>query len=171
MGTGLIFDLDLTLIDSKIAEPHRNARQWAKVYETIPSFTPYGGINEVLEYIESQKIPYCIVTSSPSSYCVKVCNHWKINTAFSVCYHDTQRRKPHPDPINLALQKLGVNADRVLSFGDRDIDIIASNAAGVKSVACLWGAEDAETLIRSNPAYTLDKPQQIIELVDFFSKQ
>jgi HAD superfamily hydrolase (TIGR01549 family) len=168
MGIGLIFDLDLTLIDSKIAEEHRLSRQWNKVYDIIPSFTTYEGIAEVLEDMAAKNIPYCIVTSSPGSYCLKVCQYWNINSSLTVCYHDTSKRKPHPDPILLAIEKLGISPARILSFGDRDIDIIASNAAGVKSVACLWGSEDPELLLKAQPNYTIEKPAQILELLNKF---
>jgi phosphoglycolate phosphatase-like HAD superfamily hydrolase len=57
------------------------------------------------------------------------------------------------------------NPGNALSFGDRDIDIIASAAAGVKSVACLWGSEDPESLKKANPNYIIHHPDEIIPLI------
>lgn len=169
MSIGLIFDLDLTLIDSKVAEPYRKQRQWQRVYEVIPSFSPYNGIAEVLDFVARENISYCIVTSSPNAYCVKVCQQWGINSELCVCYHDTARRKPYPDPIHLALQKLKLPASNVLSFGDRDIDITASNAAGVSSVACLWGAGNHESLLAAHPVHTIQQPNEMIDLITQFN--
>jgi phosphoglycolate phosphatase-like HAD superfamily hydrolase len=168
MDIALIFDLDLTLINSKIAEKHRNSRNWNLVYETIPSFTPYEGMDDVLEFISKNEIPVAIVTSSPSSYCKKVCTHWNLRVAEFVCYHDTTRKKPHPEPILKAVQRLGMPAERILSFGDRAIDIEASNSARTKSVACLWGTEENELLISAKPAFILETPNQIIGLIKEF---
>ena len=39
--TGLIFDLDMTLVDSSIAETARKNRRWGDVYNLIPQFTLY----------------------------------------------------------------------------------------------------------------------------------
>ena len=161
----LIFDLDLTLINSSIAEPYRKKRDWQNVYTQIPSFTEYEGISEVLHYLEEFKIPYAIVTSSPAPYCKKVCGHWKFSQTHLVTFYDTARRKPYPDPIQMALTKLKAQPNDALSFGDRDIDILASNAAGVPSVACLWGSEDREALLKAKPTYIISHPGEIIKLV------
>ena len=162
----LIFDLDLTLINSSVAEPNRQKRLWQTVYGQIPTFTEYEGIKDVLAHLKENKIPYAIVTSSPAPYCKNVCTHWGISQDHVVAYHDTNKRKPDPDPILLALKKMKANPNETLSFGDRDIDIIASNAAGVRSVACLWGSEDPESLKKANPTYIIHNPGEIIPLIN-----
>lgn len=161
----LIFDLDLTLIDSKIAEANRSKRLWQTVYGQIPSFTAYQGMDEVLLYLKENKIPYSIVTSSPATYCKNVCGHWGFNQDHIVAYHDTKKKKPAPEPILLALSKMKATPENTLSFGDRDIDIVASNAAGVKSVACLWGTEDSKSLLAAKPTYVISSPAEIVPLL------
>lgn len=49
--------------------------------------------------------------------------------------------KPHPAQMLKALDLMGVSAKDAISFGDRVIDIEASNAAGIESVACFWGTK------------------------------
>jgi phosphoglycolate phosphatase-like HAD superfamily hydrolase len=161
----LIFDLDLTLINSSLAEPNRQKRLWQTVYSQIPTFTEYEGIKNVLAHLRKNKIPYAIVTSSPAPYCKNVCAHWGFCQDYVVAYHDTKRRKPSPDPILLALEKMKAKPNQTLSFGDRDIDIIASNAAGVRSVACLWGSEEPESLKKANPNFIIHHPDEIIPLI------
>lgn len=162
----IIFDLDQTLVNSSSAASLRDRRAWPLVYEEIKKFTLYEGIKETLEFLEQASIPYCIVTASPSTYCLRVCFHWGINSTYTVCYHDTVKRKPHPDPILMAIRKMkAISADQVISFGDRDIDIMASNAAGVVSVACLWGADDKTSLRNSNPKYIIESPFEMIPLI------
>ncbi|MGN8035623.1 HAD family hydrolase [Chitinophaga sp. 22321] len=162
---GLIFDLDQTLIDSSLAEKYRSSRNWASVYATIPKFTIYEDIIDTLQTLKGEGLKICIVTSSPSAYCNKVLSHWNIPFDHSVCYHDTTNKKPHPDPIIKAVKYLNLPANKVLSFGDRDIDIIASNKAGVISVACTWGSADINTLLKSNPAYTVNDATEMMALI------
>lgn len=141
----IIFDLDQTLIDSSSAEQLRNrGGNWGTVYGMIPTLTPYAGIPELLKELEARSIPYGIVTSSPSSYCSRVVRHWGWSVSFMICYHDTQRRKPHPDPINLAIQRLGAPKENIISVGDDARDIEASKKAGVVSLGVLWGAKDTQ---------------------------
>lgn len=161
----IIFDLDQTLIDSSLAESHRNARNWQSVYSVIPKFRLYDGISEVLEFIAGNKIPYAIVTSSPSTYCNKVCAYWKFQPSHIIGYHDTSRRKPHHDPITLALQRMIAKPENSISFGDRDIDIVASKAAFVKSVACFWGTEDRASLLATQADFAIENPIEIIEVI------
>jgi HAD superfamily hydrolase (TIGR01662 family) len=161
----LIFDLDLTLINSSVAEPNRQKRLWQSVYGQIPTFTEYEGIKDVLSHLRENKIRYAIVTSSPASYCKNVCTHWGICLDYVVAYHDTKKRKPAPDPILLALEKMKAKPADTISFGDRDIDIQASHAAGVKSVACLWGSEDQDSLLAAKPNYIIHHPKEIIPLI------
>ena len=166
----LIFDLDLTLINSKVAEPYR-PKNWAKVYQLIPEFSEYNGIKDLLSYLNSENIEYCIVTSTPKTYCQKVCNHWGIDTKHLVCYHDVlpKEQKPNPAQIFLAIEKLNCPAIEILSFGDKHTDIIASNNAGVNSVACLWGAENKDELLASNPKHIITYPNEIIPLIKSYA--
>ena len=51
-----------------------------------------------------------------------------------VGYDDTQHHKPHPDPLLLAAQNLGIAPEECVYVGDSETDIIAAKAAGMKSI-------------------------------------
>lgn len=161
-----IFDLDQTLIDSSRIKELREQKKWTDVYKKINEgwVREFEGISELLSYLHKSNIKTAIVTSTPRSYLKKILDkfNWKIDV--SVCYHDTKRKKPHPEPIFKALEKMGVKPDeyhKVFSFGDRDVDIIASNRAGVISVACLWGCEDEVSLRNSQPKIILENVSEV----------
>lgn len=148
---GVLIDLDLTLIDSQLAEPLRKARQWRQVYDVIPRFTAYDGVSELLPELIGRGIPVCVVTSSPQPYGRRVLEHFRWTGIQTVCYHDTKRHKPDPAPILLALEKLGIKAAQAISVGDDPKDTAAAKAARVYSVGAMWGAVDKEALIKSGP--------------------
>lgn len=160
----VIFDLDQTLIDSAIAEQHRRPGQWHRAYQLIPQLRPYEGIAGLLEELQARHIPTCIVTSSPETYCSRVVNHWGWNFDAMVCYHHTTRRKPFPDPIFLALERLGVEPEQAVSIGDDAKDVTASNRAGVFSIAVLWGCQQRQALLDAQPDLVCET---ISELRDF----
>ncbi|WP_440977677.1 HAD family hydrolase [Sedimentibacter sp. LTW-03] len=162
---GIIFDLDQTLIDTDLALELRRNRDWQNVYKLIPRFTPYEGINELIEYIYVNNIPLCIVTNSPIFYCKQIISYWNWNISNLVCYHDTTLHKPHPAPILKALDKMNTQAENTISIGDDPKDIIASNKAGVISVAAIWGTHDEAALINSNPDYTCQNVDDLKEIV------
>jgi HAD superfamily hydrolase (TIGR01509 family) len=148
---GLIIDLDLTLIDSQQAEPLRKKRQWQNVYSIVPQLRPYEGITELLLELNQLGVPICIVTSSPEPYCNRIIAHWKWVGIKTVCFYDTKRRKPYPDPILLALKRINVRAEDAILVGDDPKDIIASKTAGVYAVGALWGTLNRQTLIEAQP--------------------
>ena len=119
---------------------------------------------QVLSFLEENNIGYAIVTSSPRPYCEKVVEHFNLSPEFTICFHDTSNRKPSPDPINLALSKIG-KGKIVYSLGDRDIDVYASKAANVVSVGCLWGSEDPINLQKSSPHHLISSPVDFVKLI------
>ena len=164
----VIFDLDQTLVDSSIAAPYRDRRLWQKVYPLIPKFRKYPGVDNVLDWLNKNKIPTCIVTNSPRSYCMRVVNNFEWFFDGTVCYHDTKQHKPSREPIMKALEIVGVNASQAVSVGDHPKDVIASKSAGVFSVAATWGTEDLNSLKESMPDYVC---HSFVDLMRLFSKK
>lgn len=67
------------------------------------------------------------------------------------------RAKPHPDPVRLALARLGVGPEGAVLVGDSPHDIAAGRAAGVRTLAALWGACGRDALAAAGPdAYLSD---------------
>lgn len=163
--TSLIFDLDLTLLDSSIAERARKERNWQEVYSLIPRFRLYEGLQPVFQIIRDKNIRTCIVSTAPRPYLERVVRHFSIPCDAIVGYHDAKPIKPHPAPIIKALQLLGTSANNTFSFGDRAIDIQASNAAGVPSVACLWGTKERDLILMSRPSCRISFPSEIINFI------
>lgn len=153
----LIIDLDQTIVDSSSAEHLRKERKWSDVYKLIPSFILYEGISELIKELRKKGIKVAVVTSSPSTYAKKVLEHFMIEVDVLVCYHDTKLRKPNPDPINHAIQKLAPCSSVCISIGDHENDIIASKSAGIKTVGCTWGCISVEELKKSSPDYLAEK--------------
>lgn len=151
MITGIIFDLDQTLIESNQAYPLRKNRNWEAVYKIIPNLYPYPEISELIKELKSFNFLICIVTSSPRKYCELVIKQWDWKIDATVCYHDTSKHKPHPEPIEEGLLRLGLEAKNVVTVGDSSIDIQAAKAAGVFSIGVLWGSLNKVSLEDSNP--------------------
>lgn len=161
----IIFDLDLTLVDSSIAEEARKGRNWPLVYSMIPQFMLYDGMQEVFDYIRKSGIEAAIVSTAPSVYVKKVIDHFSIPVQIVVGYHDAIR-KPSPDGMIKAMTEMNARPEETISFGDRSIDIIASKAAGIKSIGCLWGTHEQAQLLVSRPDLIIQSPSGIIDLIN-----
>lgn len=141
---GVIFDLDQTIIDSSIAEEERKNGNWAKVYSLIPLMKPYYGVVSLIHALLERGIQVAIVTSSPRTYCEKVLRFLGITGVITVCYHDTKRHKPDPEPILEAIRRMkNQEGKKIIAIGDEEKDIIAANKARVLSVLVYWGNYDS----------------------------
>lgn len=52
---------------------------------------------------------------------------------------ETERHKPHPEPLLLGLERLGASADEAAYVGDSPYDMQAARAGGLYAVGVTWG--------------------------------
>jgi pyrophosphatase PpaX len=65
---------------------------------------------------------------------------------------DTVRHKPDPEPLLLALERLGARAQECAYVGDSPFDVEAARAAGLHAVAVTWGGiHNQERLLEAAP--------------------
>lgn len=89
-----------------------------------------------------------------------------LNTIFDVivAQEDTLQHKPHPDPLLLAAERLGVAPGDCLYVGDQPSDIEAGKAAGMSTIAALWGDGKVERLRPANPTMMAYVPADVLNL-------
>ena len=61
----------------------------------------------------------------------------------------TPYAKPHPEPLLYACGQIGVSPKNCIYVGDAERDIIAGNAAGMTTIAALFGYIEDITLAKS----------------------
>jgi len=76
---------------------------------------------------------------------------------------DTERHKPHPEPLLAALDKLGADASGAVYIGDSPFDVQAAKAAGIGSIAVTWGRiHSRERLEREEPDAVADDVEELL---------
>ena len=79
---------------------------------------------------------------------------------------DTERHKPHPDPILAALDRLGARADEAAYVGDSPFDVAAAKAAGVTAVAVAWGGiHPPERLAQEEPDALVHTAEELLAVL------
>ncbi|MGN6380453.1 MAG: HAD-IA family hydrolase [Gaiellales bacterium] len=68
-----------------------------------------------------------------------------------VGWDDTQTHKPGPEPLLHALELLGASPEDAVYVGDTAWDVRAGRAAGVATVAVLWGVSERAELEAEGP--------------------
>jgi pyrophosphatase PpaX len=83
-----------------------------------------------------------------------------------VGYEDTERHKPEPDPVLLALERLGASPAEAAYVGDSPFDIQAAKAAGVFAIAVGWGGIHAdERLLEEEPDAFVREPAELLDVL------
>jgi phosphoglycolate phosphatase len=128
---------------------------------------PYPGIAEVLDRLRGAGKTLVVVSNKPEAMCSDMLAHFGLDAAFAmVVGGDTlATRKPDPGPILHVLTKTGVPAQQALMVGDGTQDIRAGKAAGVTTVAALYGFRSREILEPTRPDHWIETIDELIELV------
>jgi pyrophosphatase PpaX len=75
------------------------------------------------------------------------------------------RHKPDPEPVRIALQRLDCPPESAIFVGDSVHDLLAGRAAGVRTVAALWGAFKREDMEPGEPTHWLTSISDLPALV------
>jgi pyrophosphatase PpaX len=128
----------------------------------------FEGVGETLALLKARGHPTALVTSKGNDLAHRALTwlHLTRHIDVVVGMESTERHKPDPDPVLHALAELRAASSDALFLGDSPHDIEAGNAAGVASVAALWGPFSRTVLERASPTYLLEHIRELPALVD-----
>ncbi len=128
---------------------------------------PYPGITTVLDGLDERNIPWGIVTNKIERLTTPILDTLELTqrSAVMVGGDTTPNRKPHPEPIICAADRMGIAPESVAYVGDHRKDIEAGHAAGTLTVAVTWGyitpGEDPRDW---DADYTIEQPEELLSI-------
>ena len=127
----------------------------------------FEGVAETLALLKSRHHPTALVTSKSNDLAHRALDWMHLTDYIDVIVgmDSTERHKPDPAPVHHALAALGATPGSALFLGDSPHDIAAGNAAGVTSVAALWGPFPRTVLVDASPDYLLEHIRELPALV------
>lgn len=101
----------------------------------------FDGVAAMLDALDAAGTVWGIVTNKPEYLARLVLPQqgWERRCAVLIGGDTLAERKPHPLPLLVAAERIGVAATDCVYVGDDERDILAARAAGMPSVAALWG--------------------------------
>ncbi len=79
---------------------------------------------------------------------------------------ETERHKPHPEPLLLAAERLGADPAETAYVGDSPFDVLAAKAAGMYAVAVTWGRiHDCSKLEAAAPDAIVDTAEELLAVL------
>ncbi|EXJ14140.1 HAD family hydrolase [Imhoffiella purpurea] len=117
--------------------------EFLKIYAPalVERTRPFPGIPELVDALESRGIPWGIVTNKLTFLTEPLMEGlgYRARAACIVCGDTTPRPKPAPEPLLFAADRIGIDPARCWYLGDDARDIQAGLAAGMGTLAALFG--------------------------------
>jgi phosphoglycolate phosphatase len=134
--------------------------------------TLYQGIPELLNALTEKGIPFSILSNKPDPFTQTICRSlfekWQPTVILGA--GGDIPRKPNPSGALFICRKLGIQPDQCVYVGDSNVDMETANAAGMYAVGVSWGFRSRKELQESGAATIIDRPSELIELLDTLAK-
>lgn len=125
------------------------------------------GVMETIETLKKKGYKLAIVTTKREDVAFKGLRLMKLDSFFDVmvAYDHVQKVKPDPEPIFLALEKLGSKPEETLMVGDNFHDVLAGKNAGTKTAGVAWTIKGRDYLAKYEPDYMLENMTDLLTIL------
>lgn len=169
VSTGAIGLTRLAFPDRSEAEHVAGSQRLVEIYAANlhERTRPYPGIEAVLDHLDERGLPWGVVTNKIERLTFPLLDALGLGqrSAVVVGGDTTPNRKPHPEPILCAAERMGIAPHTVAYVGDHRKDIEAAHAAGSLTVAVTWGyIIPGEDPYAWDADYTIEKPEELLSI-------
>ena len=148
------FDKTLALFESHYQTNMRNKT------------APYDGIMPMLEKVKADGYKMAVVSNKPDVFTKELVSElFGEYIPLAIGRSDDMPRKPAPDMVLYAMDKLGSDKNATVYVGDSEVDAVTSKNAGLPCVGCLWGFRDRETLESAGAEYIVSSTDELVGLI------
>ena len=144
--------------------------EYLAIYDQVLACSPtlFNGMAELLAFIESEGLPWGIVTNKPKRFTTPMMRAMSLDqrAACIISGDDAARAKPHPDTLFMACAVINKSAKDCIYVGDAQRDIEAGIAAGMRTVAALYGyLGEGDKPQEWGADFLISHPQEISALI------
>lgn len=124
----------------------------------------FPAVADTLGALHAKGLPLALVTNKPTPFVAPILSSLDIAKYFTVVIggDDVKNKKPHPEPLLMVAEKLGLAPAELLFVGDSLNDIQAAKAAGCCSIGLTYGYNYGEPISLSEPDYIFDQFNELL---------
>ena len=128
---------------------------------------PYPGARDAVLALRDAGVRLGLVTSKRRIGAERGLRLLRLDGTFHVVIgaDDTERHKPDPEPVLLAMSRLGCDAPEVLFVGDSTHDLNAGRRAGVATAAATWGPFPLPELTACEPTHSFASFPELLAML------
>jgi phosphoglycolate phosphatase-like HAD superfamily hydrolase len=107
--------------------------------------------------------PLGLVTSGDRDRVTRQLREFRLTTLFTarVCSGDTLRKKPHPEPLRLALRQMKLAPSGCVYVGDSPQDVEMARRAGVRAIGVLGPFPTEKRLRAAKPEFLIGSLEEL----------
>ena len=158
-GPWLVDDNDLPYLVSKYREYQ------LEHHDRLTS--AYDGIMDAVSGLHAAGCRMAIVTSKVGFMAERALVHTGLASYMQcvIASDTTTKHKPDPEPVLVALERLGATPDESVFVGDSPYDMQAARAAGVHALGVSWGAFAEDTLLDAGAEAMIRQPADLVPYI------
>lgn len=141
-------------------------QKWsAAVLDFSHEVAVFESLEEVIQHLATKPLQLGIVTSKTAQEVVDEFEPFGLSEYFQhiVSASDTEKHKPHPEPLLKCLDALQVAPEEAIYIGDSIYDFQCAKQAGAKFALAHWGAKS--TIGFEEADYFFYEPKDILAIV------
>ncbi len=127
---------------------------------------PYAGIPELLKKLKDNGIKLACVSNKADAAMRKLCEVF-----FTGLFDDAEgeragvNKKPAPDMVWAALDKMGAKKEDAVYIGDSNVDFETAVNSGLDCISVTWGFRTRESLEKLGPKFIADTPDKVFDII------
>lgn len=125
---------------------------------------PYPGILELLARLRAAGVRLAVV-SNKGDFAVQELVARQFPGAFDAILGENEaagvRKKPAPDMVLAALERMGVGRDGMVYIGDSEVDVQTAASVGCPCISCTWGFRSVDDLLAAGATTFVNTPAEL----------
>ncbi len=127
---------------------------------------PYPGIPELMKRLQDAGLRQVIISNKPDVATREIADRFFSGLPeFAIGEKDGLRRKPWPDMVFAAIERLGIPAEKCIYVGDSEVDIATAKNAGIDCISVLWGFRERNVLVNAGATVFARTPRELQEFL------
>ncbi|KZE36429.1 pyrophosphatase [Bhargavaea cecembensis] len=128
----------------------------------------FPGVSDVLKKLKERGLKMAIVSTKRNKTIHRGLDLMDAEGVFEVVIglDDVTHAKPHPEPLQKAMDALGADPATTLMVGDNSHDIEGGRNAGTLTAGVAWSAKGRAFMESLKPDYMLDAIEDLLEIAD-----
>ncbi len=127
----------------------------------------FPSVKMVLSYLQNKGYKLAVASNRPTQFSWILIRHLGLQGYFSyvLCGDKLRYGKPHPQILQMIMQKLSSPSEKTIYVGDMAIDAQAGKRAKVKTIIVTTGSSKLSEIRKEKPYRIIKKITQLLEIL------